>query len=89
MSENLMNPEIKAYVDTLSSKQQVQFIADLIDYVWQNIKPEELNWDGFYKELELMGVKINPSPPIDSASGIIMGAGGAQATVQQKGKDDV
>lgn len=83
MSENLVNPEIKAYVDALSSKQQVQFIADLIDYVWQKIKPDELNWDRFFKELELMGIHINESPSIHPPN--IMGAGGVQVILQQKG----
>ena len=66
MSANLVTPEIQEYVDALPAKQKVQFIADLIDHVWRKIKPDELNWDNFFKELELMGIHINESPSIDS-----------------------
>jgi hypothetical protein len=73
----LVTPEIKAYVDALSSQQKVQLIADLIDYVWQKIKPEELNWERFFEELESMGIRINESPFVPPDQ-IIMGAGGAR-----------
>jgi len=79
MSADLVTTEIKEYVDTLSSKQKVQLVADLIDYVWQKIKPDELNWERFYEELELMGININESPSVNPPDKIIMGAGGAGA----------
>ncbi len=79
MSVELVTTEIKEYVDTLSSKQKVQLIADLINYVWQKIKPDELNWERFYEELELMGININESPSVNPPDKIIMGAGGARA----------
>lgn len=75
----LVTTEIKAYVDALSSKQKVQLVADLIDYVWQKIKPNELNWEKFFEELEMMGININSSPSVNPPDKIIMGAGGARA----------
>ena len=78
MSANLVTAEIKAYVDALSSKQKVQLVADLIDYVWQKIKPDELNWERFYEELEMIGININESPSVYPPDKIIMGAGGAR-----------
>jgi hypothetical protein len=86
MSANLITTEIKVYVDMLSSKQKVQFIADLIDYVWQKIKPvrfaqwfsdakpPELNLEKFFEELEMMGININQSPSVNPPDKIIMGA---------------
>jgi len=79
MSANLVTKEIKAYVDLLSPKQKVQLVADLIDYVWQKIKPDELNWERFFEELEVMGININESPSVNPPDKIIMGAGGARA----------
>ncbi len=79
MSANLVTTEIKTYVDALSSKQKVQLVADLIDYVWQKIKPDELNWEGFFEELEMIGININESLSVNPPDKIIMGAGGAQA----------
>ena len=78
MSANLVTAKIKAYVDTLSSRQKVQLVADLIDYVWQDIKPDELNWDRFFEELQSVGININESPPVNPPDKIIMGAGGAR-----------
>ncbi len=79
MSANLVTTEIKTYVDELSSKQKVQLVADLIDYVWQKNKPDELNWEGFFEELEMIGINMNESPSVDPPDKIIMGAGGARA----------
>jgi hypothetical protein len=91
MSANLVTTEIKAYVDALSSKQKVQLVADLIDYVFKKIKPvrfaqqfsfakpPELNWKRFFEELEMMGININESPSVNPPDKIIMGAGGARA----------
>ena len=85
MSANLVTAEIKAYVDALSSKQKVQLVADLIDYVWQKIKPDELNWERFYEELEMIGININESPSVYPPDKIIVGAGGTRV----EGYDDV
>ena len=88
MSANLVTTEIKAYVDSLFSKRKVQLVADLIDYVFKKIKPEdgftsvnhdELNWERFFEELEVMGININESPSVNLPDKIIMGAGGARA----------
>ena len=89
MSAKLITPEIRAYIDALSSKQKVKFIADLIDYIWQKITPDELNWEGLFEELKMMGIDIHESPSVDSRDKIIMGAGGAQPTLQQTGEDNV
>ena len=85
MSANLVTTEIKAYVDALSSKQKVQLVADLIHYVWQKIKPDELNLERFFEELEMIGININESPSVYPPDKIIMGAGGTRAERRQKG----